>query len=147
MNASQEQVGGSHYKDMAIQPVDFIYKNGLGYLEGNVIKYVARHKKKGGKQDLEKAKHYIDLLIQQEYPNEMTVANLDVETPGYRMLNTSDIVKLGDQVLVLDDKWVAAKGSIGLPVEPAQIGCFRRPIKHDDTPVLDAKSFAEGGPN
>lgn len=63
------QVGGSHYKDMAIQPVEFIHANGIGYFEGNVIKYVARWRKKNGLADLEKARHYIDLLIDLERRN------------------------------------------------------------------------------
>lgn len=60
------QVGGSHYKDLKIQPVEYIHANGIGYFEGNVIKYVSRWKAKNGIADLEKAKHYIDLLIQLE---------------------------------------------------------------------------------
>lgn len=63
------QVAGSHYKDFAIQPAEFIHGNGLGFLEGNVVKYVCRHKKKNGKQDLEKAIHYLQLLMALEYPN------------------------------------------------------------------------------
>ena len=66
-NAPQnEQVGGTHYTEMAIQPIDFIMKNGLSFAEGNVVKYVSRYKRKGGLQDLLKAKHYLDLLICQE---------------------------------------------------------------------------------
>lgn len=65
-SALNVQVGGSHYKDMAIQPVEFIHANGIGYLEGNVIKYVSRWRKKNGIADLEKARHYIDLLIELE---------------------------------------------------------------------------------
>lgn len=60
------QVGGGHYKSMAIQPVEYITKNNLPYCEANVIKYISRWRDKGGKKDLEKAKHYIDLLIQLE---------------------------------------------------------------------------------
>lgn len=60
------QVSGDHYKSMAIQPVEFIHANNIPYLEGNVIKYVARWRSKGGIADLEKAKHYIDLLIELE---------------------------------------------------------------------------------
>lgn len=60
------QVGGGHYKTMAIQPVEYITKNNLGYCEANVVKYISRWRDKGGKKDLEKAKHYIDLLIQLE---------------------------------------------------------------------------------
>lgn len=64
---SQIQVGGTHYNKMKIQPIEFIYENNIPYMEANVIKYVCRHKSKNGLQDLEKAKHYIDLLIEKEY--------------------------------------------------------------------------------
>ena len=62
----KEQVGGDHYSKLAIQPVTYINANGLSYLQGNVIKYVTRYKDKNGLQDLEKAKHYIDMLIELE---------------------------------------------------------------------------------
>lgn len=62
-NPLDEQVAGNHYKELPIQPVEYIYANKIGYFEGNVIKYVTRWKEKGGIKDLEKAKHYIDLLI------------------------------------------------------------------------------------
>ena len=67
--ASEIQVGGSHYRDFAIQPAEFIHKNAIGFLAGNVIKYVCRHGKKNGVEDLKKARHYIDLLIEHEYGN------------------------------------------------------------------------------
>ena len=66
VNALKEQVGGDHYSKLAIQPVTYINANGLSYLQGNVIKYVTRYKDKNGLQDLEKAKHYIDMLIELE---------------------------------------------------------------------------------
>ena len=59
--------GGSHYKNFVIQPAQFINKNRLLFAEGNVIKYVCRHKNKNGKDDLEKAKHYIDMIIERDY--------------------------------------------------------------------------------
>jgi hypothetical protein len=62
----REQVGGDHYSKLAIQPVEYINKNNLSYLQGNVIKYVTRYKDKNGLQDLQKAKHYIDMLIELE---------------------------------------------------------------------------------
>jgi len=68
MDALKNQVGGNHYKSMSIQPIEFIYKNSIPYHEANVIKYVCRHKNKNGKQDLLKAKHYINLLLAAEYP-------------------------------------------------------------------------------
>jgi len=63
MKSYKKQVGGSHYKKYKIQPVEFIVKNNIGFVEGNIIKYVLRFKEKGGVSDLEKAKHYIELLI------------------------------------------------------------------------------------
>jgi len=66
VNALKEQVGGNHYSKLAIQPVTYINANGLSYLQGNVIKYVTRYKDKNGVEDLQKAKHYIDLLIELE---------------------------------------------------------------------------------
>lgn len=66
MSATDTQVGGNHYKDLSIQPVEYIHANSIGYFEGNVIKYVTRWKSKGGVSDLEKAKHYIELLIELE---------------------------------------------------------------------------------
>ena len=67
-NPFASQVSGDHYKSFAIQPTEYIHRNGLGFCEGNVIKYVTRHDRKGGKRDLEKAIHYIQLLIEMEYP-------------------------------------------------------------------------------
>lgn len=66
-NAKDVQIGGKHYKDLKIQPIEYIHANGLDYFEGNVVKYISRHRYKNGKKDLEKAKHYIDLLIELEY--------------------------------------------------------------------------------
>lgn len=66
MDPLSVQVGGNHYKDMAIQPVEYIIKNNIPFVEGNVIKYVSRWRKKNGVQDLEKAKHLLDVLIQNE---------------------------------------------------------------------------------
>lgn len=64
MKATDIQEGGNHYKEFTIQPTEFIHKNRIPFIEGNVIKYVCRWRKKNGLQDLKKAKHYIDLLIQ-----------------------------------------------------------------------------------
>lgn len=66
MSALDTQKGGGHYKGLAIQPVEYIHANGLPFIEGCVIKYVTRWKAKGGVQDLEKARHFIDLLIELE---------------------------------------------------------------------------------
>jgi hypothetical protein len=57
------QIGGTHYKQHTIQPWDAIHDWGLGFFDGNVVKYVARHQQKGGIEDLKKARHYLDKLI------------------------------------------------------------------------------------
>jgi hypothetical protein len=62
--ADDTQIGGSHYKDKTIQPWDYIIANDLGYLEGNVVKYVTRWKNKNGVEDLKKAQHYLSKLIE-----------------------------------------------------------------------------------
>lgn len=64
VNVNAEQVGGDHYKKISIQPWDYIISNDLGFLEGNIIKYITRYKEKNGKQDLLKAKHYLEKLIE-----------------------------------------------------------------------------------
>ena len=64
----KKQVGGDHYKSMVIQPSEFINKNNLPFAEGNAIKYLCRHKQKNQKEDLLKAKHYIDMAIDRDYP-------------------------------------------------------------------------------
>ena len=66
LNALDKQVAGNHYKDMPIQPIEYIHANAMGYMEGNVVKYISRWRKKNGMADLEKAKHYIELLIELE---------------------------------------------------------------------------------
>lgn len=65
-NPLAQQVAGSHYKDLKIQPIEYIHANGIPFAEGSVIKYVTRWRDKGGIKDLEKAKHFIELLIELE---------------------------------------------------------------------------------
>ena len=60
------QIGGDHYKNLKIQPIEYIFANNLGFCEGNVVKYITRWKTKNGIADLEKAKHYIELLIEEQ---------------------------------------------------------------------------------
>jgi hypothetical protein len=68
MSHLDTQIGGVHYKDLTIQPVEFCQRNGFNYCESAAIKYIIRHKAKNGRQDLEKAIHYLQLLIELEYP-------------------------------------------------------------------------------
>ena len=70
MSVWKKQIGGNHYQKYKIQPSKFVVENKLLYPEGCVIKYVVRHQDKGGKQDLEKAKHMIDMIIERDYEEE-----------------------------------------------------------------------------
>ena len=66
-SALSVQVGGDHYKNFKIQPIDFIYLNGISFIEGCIIKYICRYKNKGTPiEDLKKIKHYVDILIEKE---------------------------------------------------------------------------------
>ena len=70
VRASDRQVGGGHYKDYAVEPGEYSQKNKLGYMEGNAIKYITRHRDKGGPQDIQKAIHCLELLLEWEYGDE-----------------------------------------------------------------------------
>jgi hypothetical protein len=61
------QEGGGHYKDMKVQPIEYITANNLGYCEANIVKYASRHEHKGGPEDIRKIKHYCDLILQLQY--------------------------------------------------------------------------------
>ena len=63
----EKQIAGTHYKGMKIQPAQFINENNLLFAEGNAIKYICRHKLKGKKQDIEKAIHYLEMIIERDY--------------------------------------------------------------------------------
>jgi Protein of unknwon function (DUF3310) len=65
-NPLNTQVSGDHYKNLAIQPVEYIHANRIPFIEGCVVKYVSRWRNKGGVDDLRKAKHFIELLIELE---------------------------------------------------------------------------------
>lgn len=67
MSSLDFQVGGNHYKDVGIQPVEYIKANNLDYFEGNAVKYITRHRVKGGRADLEKAIHYLQMILELDY--------------------------------------------------------------------------------
>jgi hypothetical protein len=64
MQSLQTQVGGTHYKDKKIQPIEYILANNMNYIEGNIVKYITRYKDKNGVEDLVKIRQYIDILIE-----------------------------------------------------------------------------------
>ena len=82
MSVWKRQVGGNHYAKYKMQPSKFVTENKLLYPEGCVIKYIVRHQDKGGKEDLEKAKHMIDMIIERDYEEEKEKKESWVE--GYR---------------------------------------------------------------
>ena len=69
---TSDQIGGDHYKNKTIQPIDYILANKMDFCSGNVVKYITRFKEKNGIEDLKKAKHYIDFLINQ-YENKESI--------------------------------------------------------------------------
>ena len=68
--ATHKQVGGNHYKACKIMPIEYITKNNLDFLEGNVVKYITRHKLKGGVEDIKKVIHYAELILELKYGKE-----------------------------------------------------------------------------
>jgi len=77
MSALVEQVGGDHYKENAIQPIQYILSNNLDFCEGNIVKYATRWREKGGVEDLRKIKHYCDFLIESAIQPILPGANRD----------------------------------------------------------------------
>ena len=87
MSAYKKQIGGKHYLKYKIQPSKFVVENKLLYPEGSVIKYILRHQDKGGKEDLLKAKHFIDMIIERDYNDEKE--NQETWIEGYKKWKAS----------------------------------------------------------
>lgn len=66
-NPLETQIGGTHYKDLQIQPIEYITRNKLGFSEGNIVKYISRHKSKNKDEDIKKIIHYAKLILQLDY--------------------------------------------------------------------------------
>lgn len=66
-SALNKQQGGDHYKRLPLQPIEFVVTNNIGFIEGNVIKYVCRHRFKNGIEDIDKAIHYLEILKELVY--------------------------------------------------------------------------------
>lgn len=102
MSALDKQVSGNHYKGLKIQPIEYIHANGLDYLQGNVVKYVTRHKSKNGAADIQKAIHYLELILQLQYGEE--------ESQVHEIVGTEPV----------NDGWIDWSGGVhplGVPVE------------------------------
>jgi len=112
-NALGRQVGGNHYKDYAIQPAEFCQRNKIPFCEATAIKYLCRHRNKAGKQDLEKAKHFIDILIDLEYGEQKKAVEPATEE--------SSATEEPPELIVIVEEWV---GPCGLSLEKGDIGTW-----------------------
>ena len=72
-NSLEDQIGGKHYRNMKIQPAEFINENKLLFAEGNGIKYICRHSVKGKRQDIEKAIHYLEMILERDYDADSSI--------------------------------------------------------------------------
>lgn len=72
---THKQVGGTHYEVMGIQPKDYIYKNKLDFFEGNVVKYISRHRSKNGEADVRKAIDYAIMVLENDYGVKVTLVD------------------------------------------------------------------------
>ena len=125
-NPYDKQVGGDHYQNMKIQPAEFINKNEMKFAEGNAIKYICRHVNKGGLQDLQKAKHYIDMIIERDYEKESKGSSVDsgldinIED-DYGKTVLAEAVSKGDGMMIrflLDNGASVINGSFGKYYSP-----------------------------
>lgn len=82
MSALNTQAGGDHYKDCAIQPIQYIHANGLDFFQGNIVKYATRHKAKNGAEDLRKVIHYAQLALELQYGIKPTDELADMTRAG-----------------------------------------------------------------
>jgi len=80
--AYKKQIGGSHYQNMVMQPSEFINKNKLPFAEGSAIKYICRHAAKGKEQDIHKAIHYLEMILDRDYQD--TQSKEESWTDGYK---------------------------------------------------------------
>lgn len=88
MKSFKKQVGGEHYAKMAIQPAEYIHRNGIGFMEGAAIKYLSRWRTKGGLEDLRKAAHMIELLLEMEESTTAPCRTTGYITPTVSSVNT-----------------------------------------------------------
>jgi hypothetical protein len=96
MSALDKQEGGDHYKTMKIEPVEFCQRNGLNFCESSAIKYICRHKRKNGVEDIRKAIHFLELLLQLEYD-----ATKETEPPAMKS-------KFDEAAQLDDHEWILA---------------------------------------
>lgn len=94
--ALSRQIGGSHYKGLAIQPAEYCHVNRLGFIEGCVVKYVTRWREKGGVDDLKKARHFLDIMIELEAKNSLRT-QIERMIPGEDELIDPETLAVGEE--------------------------------------------------
>ena len=80
----KKQIGGSHYQNMVMQPSEFINKNRLQFAEGSAIKYICRHAAKGKIQDIQKAIHYLEMIIDRDYTKNKPKTREETWSEGFK---------------------------------------------------------------
>jgi Protein of unknwon function (DUF3310) len=106
VSALQSQVGGQHYLKLAIQPAEYSTRNGVGHMAGDAIAYITRYKDKNGKEDLLKAIHSIELLIQFEYPESRTRFIYWLSDDKNVLIRSEGEIKIDD---VIESRWTHEK--------------------------------------
>lgn len=100
MNPFNRSVGGNHYEESAIQPIEFILANKLNWCEANAVKYICRHRVKNGRQDIEKAIHYLELLLESEYTDSPEETDApDATLTEYQLVFSSPGIELDPELL------------------------------------------------
>jgi hypothetical protein len=125
-----KQIGGSHYKNMVVQPSEFINKNKLLFAEGNAIKYICRHAHKGERQDLEKAKHYIDMILERDYP---LVAMTEEEEYRNAGITKEEAEKQSESWVEGYNKWKEFKDK-GVVSDKVKLGDLKKLLKKERCP-------------
>lgn len=103
-NALSEQIGGDHYKAQAIQPVQFAMQNWWDFCAASILKYLSRHRKKNGLQDLQKARHFVELRAQQLLTNDNPEVRAVITMDDY--LEKNNITGNDRLALIELDAWV-----------------------------------------
>ena len=103
MSALKKQEGGKHY-DMPIQPIEYITKNKLPYIEGNIIKYATRHRNKNGAEDIKKIIHYCELLLELEYGTKQGIIGLMIRVTIDDDIHEADLELINDFAQAISDR-------------------------------------------
>lgn len=117
MSALGNQIGGNHYKDRGIQPIEYIIKNKIGFCEGNVIKYITRWRYKNGVQDLIKAKHYLEFILEFNTKRGVNLANYSPTIPPRDYASKNNLTNIEAYIIRAMTVWDQFQWIGGLLIE------------------------------